>query len=42
MIIESETNGSRTGQGPGYTMDASKLPSQAFSILAESLKICVV
>ena len=40
--LETETNGSRTGQGPGYTVDASKLSSQALSIFAESLKICVV
>ena len=38
---EIETNGSQTVQGPGYTVDASKLPNQAPSIFGAS-KMCVV
>jgi len=40
--VEIATNGNQTVQGPGYTVDASKLPNQAPSIFSASSKMCVV
>ena len=40
-FAETETNGSQTVQGLGYTVDASKLPNQVSSIFYESSKMCV-